>query len=229
MSINKPPIVEDPRSRHVLVRLVLWVISLYAFLILAGVIGVLIEWAGMALALWSELGAEHARVQFAAELGYLGAGDVGTLPPEAAWVLTTVFRLQWTWSPIGWGIEVLELLADRTNPEMAVYIEAGRLSVQVLAARVTISVLTLPAFVLVGGLAMLDGLVQRDLRKFGGGHESSLVYHWAARHVRPLLVTPWVLYLSSPFTVHPNFVFIPCLIGFGMAVFVSTSKFKKVL
>ncbi len=45
--------------------------------------------------------------------------------------------------------------------------------------------------------------MRRDLRKFGAGRESSFVYHRAKRTLLPLMVSPWVIYLSLPLTVNP--------------------------
>jgi integrating conjugative element membrane protein (TIGR03747 family) len=44
-------------------------------------------------------------------------------------------------------------------------------------------------------VALVDGLVQRDLRRWGGGRESSFVYHYAKTAAMPLIIMAWVLYL----------------------------------
>ena len=43
------------------------------------------------------------------------------------------------------------------------------------------------------------------------------------------LIIAWVLYLSLPFSVHPSWVILPFAIGFGLAVTVTASTFKKYL
>ncbi|CDL13820.1 putative membrane protein [Klebsiella pneumoniae IS46] len=41
----------------------------------------------------------------------------------------------------------------------------------------------LPQFVLTIVIGLIDGLVRRDLRRFGAGHESGFVYHHARRMI----------------------------------------------
>jgi integrating conjugative element membrane protein (TIGR03747 family) len=71
--------------------------------------------------------------------------------------------------------------------------------------------------------------VKRDLRRWGGGHESSFVYHWASRSALPLLVLTWVIYLALPFGLHPSFVVLPIARLFALGVAVAASTFKKYL
>jgi integrating conjugative element membrane protein (TIGR03747 family) len=73
----------------------------------------------------------------------------------------------------------------------------------------------------------VDGLMRRDLRKFGAGRESSFVYHRAKRTVMPLLILPWIIYLSLPITLNPMAVFIPCAVMLGAATALTTTTFKK--
>jgi len=78
-------------------------------------------------------------------------------------------------------------------------------------------------------VALVDGFVQRDLRRWGGGRESSFVYHWAKRSALPLLVLSWVVYLALPFSLHPTFVILPFAAPFALSVAVTASSFKKYL
>ena len=50
---------------------------------------------------------------------------------------------------------------------------------------------------------------EAGLRCWGGGRESSFVYHWAKRSAMPLLVLSWVIYLALPFSLHPTFIVLP--------------------
>jgi integrating conjugative element membrane protein (TIGR03747 family) len=72
-------------------------------------------------------------------------------------------------------------------------------------------------------------LVKRDLRRWGGGRESSFVYHWAKCSALPLLVLTWVVYLALPFSLHPGFVVLPFAILFALSVELTASTFKKYL
>ena len=75
----------------------------------------------------------------------------------------------------------------------------------------------------------VDGLVQRDLRRWGGGRESSFVYHYAKKAALPLVVTSWVVYLALPFSLHPGFIVLPFAVLFALSVAVTASTFKKYL
>lgn len=73
--------------------------------------------------------------------------------------------------------------------------------------RLAILILATPLFLLAALTGFVDGLMRRDLRKFGAGRESSFVYHRAKRAVIPLLVVPWIIYRSLPFTINPMVIF----------------------
>jgi integrating conjugative element membrane protein (TIGR03747 family) len=73
----------------------------------------------------------------------------------------------------------------------------------------------------------VDGLMRRDLRKFGAGRESSFVYHRAKRAVIPLLIVPWIIYLSLPFSISPMAVFLPCSVMLGVTMAITAATFKK--
>jgi integrating conjugative element membrane protein (TIGR03747 family) len=79
-------------------------------------------------------------------------------------------------------------------------------------------VLTLPAYAMIGVMSLVDGLVQRDLRRFGGGLESGLLYHHLKAMLRPMLSLPIFLYLISPWSLHPTTIFVPFVLGFGYFV-----------
>jgi integrating conjugative element membrane protein (TIGR03747 family) len=96
--------------------------------------------------------------------------------------------------------------------------------------RVAILSLALPVFLLAGVMGLADGLVQRDLRRWRGGRESSFVYHHHARRlIGPLFLGAWALYLALPVSLHPGFVVLPFAAGLGLTVAVTAASFKKYL
>ena len=111
----------------------------------------------------------------------------------------------------------------------------GRVSVgaayitQLVGARLVVVVLTLPAYAMIGVMSLVDGLVQRDLRRFGGGLESGLLYHHLKAMLRPMLSLPIFLYLISPWSLHPTTIFVPFVLGFGYFVQRTVARFKKYL
>jgi len=86
-----------------------------------------------------------------------------------------------------------------------------------------------PIFLLFSLVALVDGLVQRDLRRWGLGRESSFVYHYAKKAALPLVVLTWVTYLALPFSLHPTVVILPFATLFALTVAVTASTFKKYL
>jgi len=89
---------------------------------------------------------------------------------------------------------------------IAEFVIAGMQVTQVFSVRLAILTLAMPVFMLFSLVALVDGFVKRDLRRWGGGRESSFVYHWAKRSAMPLLVLSWVIYLALPFSLHPTFI-----------------------
>ncbi len=67
---------------------------------------------------------------------------------------------------------------------------------QVFSVCLAILTLATPIYLLLRLVALVDGLVQRDLRRWGGGRESSFVYHYAKKAALPLVVLSWVIYLA---------------------------------
>jgi len=57
------------------------------------------------------------------------------------------------------------------------YLQAAVAATEVYAIRLAVMVSALPVFLLAGLVAVVDGLGQRDLRRFGGGREKGQVYH----------------------------------------------------
>jgi integrating conjugative element membrane protein (TIGR03747 family) len=87
----------------------------------------------------------------------------------------------------------------------------------------------MPVFVLFSLVALVDGFVKRDLRRWGGGRKSSFVYHWSKRSAMPLLVSSWVIYLALPFSLHPSFMVLPFAALFALSMAVTAGAFKKYL
>ena len=67
-----------------------------------------------------------------------------------------------------------------------------RCTVLTFVVRLVILVMTIPLFLMAAFTGLVDGLVRRDLRKFGAGRESSYLYHKARGSIsgRPLDALP---------------------------------------
>lgn len=114
-----------------------------------------------------------------------------------------------------------------------VYLEADLIAaaytVLVFLVRLLVLFLILPLFLMAAFVGMVDGLVRRDIRRFGAGRESGFVYHRARAALMPLAVLPWVTYLTLPISIHPLLILLPSAVLLGVAMDVATSSFKKYL
>ncbi|CGO56231.1 integrating conjugative element membrane protein%2C PFL_4697 family [Salmonella enterica subsp. enterica serovar Typhi] len=245
-SQSSPP----PRKPPSLLTLVLWIwpVRLLAFLLVSWMAGVFIEWAGMFF-FWSDQGALHSQSVMNKELGYLSADFTQSLIFSSPSVTT----MGWISSAYQWAFVDSGLLTwiqkeqreTLSSSDSVVFflgqVQAWLLSVLsdyllalvyvtvVFAVRVLILVLSIPLFVLVIIVAVIDGLCRRDLRRYGAGYESSFLYHHAKRFVKPAVYLPCLLYLSWPASIYPNLLLLPGALLLGLAVTVVTSTFKKYL
>jgi integrating conjugative element membrane protein (TIGR03747 family) len=214
------------------------------WLILSLAFSILIEWFGMFL-WWPDEGLNHSRDMLAAEIGYLQADFARslissdpalftkTVADKTYYVLFEVTRIaeimEWASTPTRSDEPGLRARAhERIRPVATVVLAAMQIT-QVFSVRLAILVLAMPVFLLFSLVALVDGLVKRDLRRWGGGRESSFIYHWAKRSALPLLVLTWVVYLALPFSVHPSFVILPFATLFALSVAVTAGTFKKYL
>lgn len=107
------------------------------------------------------------------------------------------------------------------------YVEATINITKVFALRLATLVLSIPLFAIILLVGFVDGLVERDLRKWGAGRESSTVFQLARSFIGPLAIGAWVVYLGIPFSINPNYIILPFAILFGMSVRVTTERMKK--
>ncbi|WP_111747128.1 TIGR03747 family integrating conjugative element membrane protein [Salinisphaera orenii] len=214
-----------------------WMLSLPFRIVVVVVISILtsitIEWLGIYFGWWDLPGAQHAQHMFSHELGWIDTEFTRSLlvsNPAAtgqnvlAWVYQTVFV---STGITGWFDAHAD--GDGLAHTIAIYSQAALDVCLVVMIRVFILALTIPLFVMAAFVAIVDGLVRRDLRRFGAGRESAFIYHHAKRITGPVFVLGWLAYLSLPFSIHPNLFLVPCAAGFGVLVSVTVGSFKKYL
>jgi integrating conjugative element membrane protein (TIGR03747 family) len=218
-------------------KLAFWLFAAWLFSVLA-------EWVGMWL-WWPQEGVDHSRRMLEREIGYVHRDFAQSLLVEhpAAYVrlfaevsyhyLFQVTGLErfglWLHQPPDPDGYRLQLWLRGLFAHIAEHVIAAVNITQVFALRLGVLTLAMPVFVLFGLVAVVDGLVQRDLRRWGGGRESSFLYHHAKRLVWPSIVLAWVVYLAMPVSVHPNFVILPFAVLSALATAVTASTFKKYL
>tara|TARA_R100000005_G_scaffold48526_1_gene23255 strand:- start:5877 stop:6611 length:735 start_codon:yes stop_codon:yes gene_type:complete len=214
------------------------------WLLFALLFSIVLEWVGMVL-WWPEEGLQHSRDMLAAEVRYLQvdfrrspvsvdpARFAQTVADKAYLVLFEWTRLinvlNWLGTPPAVGESGLRVRLHGLYQPLAQFILAALQITQVFALRLAILILATPVFLLFGVTALVDGLVRRDLRRWGGGRESSFIYHWSKRSALPLLVTAWVVYLALPVSLHPSWVILPFATLFAISIAITASSFKKYL
>lgn len=238
----------DPRRRVVqqglLAKCLTGTAKLIQWLLLSLLFSILVEWAGMVL-WWPDKGIEHSRTMLATEIGYLDSdfrqSVVSSDPARFAQRIADstfhyLFEITQFVDFIRWIATVpaedemgVRPVLHKIYRFVADFVIAMMQITQVFSVRLAILVLATPIFLLLSLVALVDGLVQRDLRRWCGGRETSFVYHHAKRATVPLIILAWVTYLSLPFSLHPTLIVLPFAAAFGLTVAVTSSTFKKYL
>jgi integrating conjugative element membrane protein (TIGR03747 family) len=237
-----PATTVQPARQSLLGKLLSLPGKIIGLLLVSLLCSLLIEYAGM-LWFWPELGWRHSQAMLHAEIGWLGEQFQRSLllqTPEAStraalnWLHTALFersglldyahqaRAQRDNGGLSGLLAELYLLLEN-------FILASLYVTLTFSVRIIILTLALPLFVLALFTGLIDGLMRRDLRKFGAGRESSFIYHRAKGLLTPLLITPWILYLAMPVSLNPLWILLPCATLQGSAVAITAATFKKYL
>lgn len=237
---NTPPQpIQHPGLIISAISLVLRIIGL---LIASLLFSILTEFVGLLL-FWGDQGWRHSQAMLNSELGWLSEHFKASLilqQPGQTIVQVLDSLNQWLLVKTGFADFSRQTRVSSQGNRFWSWTNQLYVSIEdfVLAAvyvaftfvvRLTILVLATPLFLLSMFTGFIDGLMRRDLRKFGAGRESSFVYHRAKRAVIPLLVVPWIIYLSLPFTINPMAIFLPCAVMLGVTTAITASTFKKYL
>ncbi|WP_313024494.1 TIGR03747 family integrating conjugative element membrane protein [Pseudomonas lopnurensis] len=211
-------------------------------------LSILIECVGMHW-FWPEQGWRHAQGMLDYELSQLSShftesavvqepGRTARQLVEGAyeWVFVKSGLLDWmsqasarARAPSHTGVRDFRYYISLVYQWSENYLIAAAFTVLTFIVRVLVLVLTLPLFIMAAFVGLVDGLVRRDVRKFGAGRESGFVYHRAKASLLPLAVLPWIIYLTLPVSVHPLLVLLPSAALLGVAVCITASSFKKYL
>jgi len=238
----------DPRRTAVqqglFTRVLATISQAILWLLLSLLFSIIVEWVGMVI-WWPEQGIDHSRTMLAKEISYLDTdfrrsivtSDPARFAKEVAdgtyhylfEVTRVVAFIHWVSPPSRQEEQGMRPTLHKIYRPLAEFVIAAMQVTQVFSVRLAILSLATPVFLLFSLLALVDGLVRRDLRRWGGGRESSFVYHYAKKAVLPLVVITWVTYLALPFSLHPTFIVIPFAALFAFAVAVTASTFKKYL
>jgi integrating conjugative element membrane protein (TIGR03747 family) len=214
------------------------------WLLLSLVFSIIIECTGMVL-WWPEAGLQHSRQMLANEIKYLDkdlrhsvlSSDPGRFARNLArqshyllFEMTGVVRLiEWLSERPRDGEGGVRRKLHQLYMPIAQFVTAAIQIVQLFSVRLFILSLATPLFLLFSLIGLIDGLVQRDLRRWGGGRESSYLYHYAKKSIWIFVLTAWVGYLALPFSLHPVYFVLPFASMFATSISITASTFKKYL
>jgi len=214
------------------------------WLMLSLLFSIVIECVGMVI-WWPELGLDHSRQMLEQEIEYLDqdfrhsvlSSDPGRFARTMAershyllFELTGVERLtEWLSRPPANDETGTRPKLHQAYRPIARFVMVAIQIVQVFSVRLAILCLATPVFLLFSLIGLIDGLVQRDLRRWGGGRESSYLYHYAKNSVWMFMLSAWVSYLALPVSLHPVFVVLPFAVLFAISISITASTFKKYL
>lgn len=105
-------------------------------------------------------------------------------------------------------------------------LSAGNVTLTFLL-RLAILLQALPLFAPIIVVGLIDGLVRRDLRRFGAGHESGFVYHHARRMISSSLAATGLVWLTVPVFLDPVYLLVAGAILIGLTISVAVGAFKK--
>ena len=225
-------------------RLLTGIAQCLKWLFLSLIFSIAVEWIGM-MFWWEQQGLGHSRQMLVTELQFLGTdfqqswltanpiAFASNLSDRTSYVVFEwtgfVDLIQWM-TPVPTAEETgLRPRLHHLYRPVSDFILAAMQITQVFAVRLAILALAIPVFGLFTVVALVDGLVRRDLRRWGGGRESSFVYHYAKKAAIPLIIMAWVVYLALPFSLHPSWIILPFALAFSFTVTITASTFKKYL
>ncbi|MEQ9745440.1 TIGR03747 family integrating conjugative element membrane protein [Pectobacterium actinidiae] len=211
-------------------------------------ISIIVECAGMHL-FWKDQGWQHSQAMLQYELGHLSNNFTrSVIVQEPGRTAHQLIDTGYEWMFIKTGLlERMKQTAERARTPSQTptrdfryfvsqvyvwsenYLIASAFTTLTFMVRLLVLVLTLPLIVMAVFVGLVDGLVRRDVRRFGAGRESGFVYHRAKAALLPLAVLPWVTYLALPVSVHPLMILLPGAALLGIAVALTASSFKKYL
>ncbi|PWS07545.1 DUF4400 domain-containing protein [Enterobacter sp. HPCN14] len=74
---------------------------------------------------------------------------------------------------------------------------------------------------------LTEGLVQRDLRRFGSGLESVFLHRYVIRTGSSVATTLWVCYLAQPLFLTTMLFLLPATFWLGITVWMAAGSFKR--
>lgn len=239
---------QQTRQRNIVSAVVTLPFRLFGVLCGSLLLCILVEWTGMHL-FWPEEGWRHAQAMVHYELDQLSTHFTRSVvvqePGRTAhrlidsaheWIFLKTGLMDWMQGAASQARAGADTPTRDFRYYLGVvyvhlesYLTAAAYVLLVFLVRLLVLCLMLPLFCMAAFVGLVDGLVRRDIRRFGAGRESGFVYHRAKAALMPLLVLPWVIYLALPVSVSPLLILLPSAVLLGVAVDIAAGSFKKYL
>lgn len=209
------------------------------------ILSIIVEWVGMVF-WWEDEGSLHSLNMVDKEINYINKdfreeNVFGYRPIEFVEYAYSTFYdtdnkegtiasvMNWLNRPDSASDGFFEGIARSSGNTLKEFFLASFYITLVFTIRLSVLVLSLPLFLLVTIVAFIDGLSQRDLRRWTNGRESGLRYHYMKSMITPVFFGIWILYLSIPVSIHPNYIILPMALAYGFIIREAVSWFKKYL
>ncbi|MBP7654942.1 MULTISPECIES: TIGR03747 family integrating conjugative element membrane protein [Pseudomonadota] len=239
---------QQNRRQGLIVGLITLPFRLFGVLVASLLISIVVECVGMHL-FWKDQGWRHSQAMLQAEVGHLsGHFTRSAIVQEPGRTAHQLVQTGYDWIFVRTGLLAkMDSTAARARaPSRAgtrdfryfisqayvwaeSYLIAAAFTTLTFLVRLLVLVLTLPLFLLAAFVGLVDGLVRRDIRRFGAGRESGFIYHRAKASLLPLVVLPWVIYLALPVSLHPLWILLPSAALLSLATNLTAGSFKKYL
>ena len=121
-----------------------------------------------------------------------------------------------------------EITADLVTKAQQ-FIKLMLLASQCMLIKLMILLAAMPLFALAMIAGLIDGLNQRAIRTACLGRESSYVFHRLNHYFKKGLVIVLMVWLGTPISITPAYVFIPISLLLALMVAMTASRFKKYL
>jgi len=220
-------------------------LTLFGVLCGALLLSVIVELVGMHL-FWKDQGWHHAEGMFYFELEMFSQGFTQSIvASEPVTIMNQILSIAYNWLFVKSGLlneaqavitptdtDSLRKLRFReyislTSGYFKEYLLATAFTVMTFLVRVMVIFLSIPLAILAIFVGLVDGLAQRDIRRFTSEHESGFIYHRAKALVIPLFILPWMIYLALPASVYPQLILLPGAVLLGVTINITASRFKK--
>lgn len=102
-------------------------------------------------------------------------------------------------------------------------------TLEIITTRFVVFVMYLPLVVMILIIFIIDGLVQRDIRKFKVERESALFFHRLKPLSGMMVYLLYFIYLASPWNLALATLLVPMILISGIFAMLSIKHFKKYL